>query len=90
MDLELFSFHTDLLFLELNFRRPSVSGPLEKSHFICLSSYAPFPFLLAPLSGGNTTNYPVHPAFLKLALFCMPGLNIDMVPHEMNEKNVNY
>ena len=50
----------------------------------------PFPFLLAPLSGGNTTNYPVHPAFLKLALFCMPGLNIDMVPHEMKEKNLNY
>lgn len=57
----------------------------------------PFPFLLAPLSEGNTTNYPVHPAFLKHALFCIPGLNIDMVPHEMNEKswitwasNLNY
>lgn len=50
----------------------------------------PFPFLLAPLSGGNTTNnyYAVHPAFLKLALFCMPGLNIGMVPHEMNEKTL--
>lgn len=75
--------------MKRNFRRISVLGPLKKAILFASLAMHTFPFLLAPLSEVNITNYPVLPAFLKLALFCMPGLNIDMVLHEMNEKRLD-